>query len=66
MGEGFNNSWNFLFRPHALATIHKTTAVWALQGQIGVYYSWIGPIFRIFFSVGNPWFYRLGTIRINT
>ena len=31
MGEGFINSWNFLPVPtHHIATIHKTTAVWAV------------------------------------
>jgi len=30
MGEGFSNFWNFLPVPKPLATIHKTTAVWAV------------------------------------
>jgi len=30
VGEGFINSWNFLPAPTPLATIHKTTAVWAV------------------------------------
>jgi hypothetical protein len=29
-------------------SINKTSAVWALQGQIGVYYSYIAPV-NIFF-----------------
>ena len=35
IGEGFNNSWNFLPVPTPLATINKITAVWASQGFWG-------------------------------
>ena len=46
MGEGFINFGSFLFAP--ISSINKTTAVWASQSRIRVYYGYIGPFFRNF------------------
>ena len=51
MGEGLINSWSFLFRPTPLASINKTTAVWASQDYIRVYDGYIGNSYKQ--GVGN-------------
>ena len=48
MGEGFINSWNFLPVLTPLGTIHKTTAVWASQKLLGIYYGYASPDFENF------------------
>ena len=41
MGGGFIKSWSFLSVPtYNIASINKTTAVWASQGQTRVYYGY--------------------------
>ena len=41
LGEGFIKSWSFLSVPtYNIASINKTTAVWASQGQTRVYYGY--------------------------
>jgi hypothetical protein len=53
MGEGFIDSWSY----PPIATIHKTTAVWASQDYIRVYYGCPRPVFQKMFFVRNPSIY---------